>query len=133
MLGLVEGPVRPGRLLDGRLSRLRALAAGARADRGAGAGRDAGDADSPEQRLARDDSIRLLGEAGAHLLDDLAPKVFAEGVDPAVVARAREIAFEQPLTGLVAAQETIRDRVDSRPTLARSTCPSSSSSARRTG
>ena len=27
------------------------------------------------------------------------------------------LAFEQPLTGLVAAQETIRDRVDSSPTL----------------
>ena len=74
--------------------------------------------DSPEQRLARDDSIRVLGEAGREAFwDDLAPKIFSEGADPAVVERARDIAFEQPLTGLVAAQETIRDRVDSRPTL----------------
>jgi len=75
--------------------------------------------DSPEQRIARDDSIRVLGEAGREAFwDDLAPKVFAEGVDPAVVERARSIALEQPVTGLVATQETIRDRVDSRPTLA---------------
>ncbi|MGH3018610.1 MAG: alpha/beta fold hydrolase [Gaiellaceae bacterium] len=75
--------------------------------------------DTPEQREARDDAIRLLGEAGrAAFWDDLAPRLFAAGADPAVVARAREIALEQPLTGLVAAQETIRDRVDSRPTLA---------------
>jgi pimeloyl-ACP methyl ester carboxylesterase len=75
--------------------------------------------DSPEQRLARDDSIRLLGEAGREpFWEDLAPKIFAEGADPAVVARARELALEQPITALVATQETIRDRVDSRPTLA---------------
>jgi 3-oxoadipate enol-lactonase len=75
--------------------------------------------DSPEQRVARDDSIRVLGEAGREAFwDDLAPRIFAEDVDPAVVERARTIAFEQPLTGLVATQETIRDRVDSRPTLA---------------
>jgi 3-oxoadipate enol-lactonase len=75
--------------------------------------------DSSEQRVARDDSIRVLGEAGHEAFwDELAPKIFAEGVDPGVVERARTIAFEQPLTGLVATQETIRDRVDSRPTLA---------------
>ncbi|HWM13401.1 MAG TPA: alpha/beta fold hydrolase, partial [Gaiellaceae bacterium] len=44
--------------------------------------------------------------------------LFSAGADPAVVARAWEIALEQPVTGLVAAQETIRDRPDSRPTLA---------------
>jgi 3-oxoadipate enol-lactonase len=74
--------------------------------------------DTPEQRIARDDSIRVLGEAGREAFwDDLAPRLFFEGADPAVVAQARAIAFEQPLTGLVAAQETIRDRADSRPTL----------------
>jgi pimeloyl-ACP methyl ester carboxylesterase len=75
--------------------------------------------DSPEQREARDDSIRVLGEAGREAFwDDLAPKIFAEDVDPGVVERARTIALEQPVTGLVATQETIRDRADSRPTLA---------------
>jgi 3-oxoadipate enol-lactonase len=74
--------------------------------------------DSPEQREARDDSIRVLGEAGREAFwDDLAPRLFAEGADPGVVERARAITFEQPLTGLVATQETIRDRADSHPTL----------------
>ncbi|MGH3016644.1 MAG: alpha/beta fold hydrolase [Gaiellaceae bacterium] len=75
--------------------------------------------DSPEQRAARDDAIRLLGEAGREASwDDLSPRLFSSAADPEVVSRAREIAFEQPLTALVTAQETIRDRVDSRPTLA---------------
>jgi len=75
--------------------------------------------DTPEQREARNDAIRLLGEAGREAFwDDLAPRLFSAAADFAVVARAREIALEQPLTGLVAAQETIRDRIDSRPTLA---------------
>jgi len=75
--------------------------------------------DTPEQREARNDAIRLLGEAGREpFWDDLAPRLFSAGADPAVVARAREIALDQPVTGLVAAQETIRDRPDSRPTLA---------------
>lgn len=74
--------------------------------------------DSPEQRLARDDSIRLLGEAGREpFWEELAPKIFAEGVDAEVVARARQLALEQPITALVTTQETIRDRVDARPTL----------------
>lgn len=119
VLGLVEGQFVPvGSSMGGYLSfelwrqapeRIAALALiGTRAT-----------PDSAEQRLARDDSIRLLGEAGrAPFWDDLAPKVFAEDVDPAVVARVREIVLEQRITGLVATQETIRDREDSRPTLA---------------
>lgn len=75
-------------------------------------------ADSPEQRLARDDSIRLLGEAGREpFWRELAPRLFAESVDSAVVARAHELVLAQPITALVTVQETIRDRVDSRPTL----------------
>jgi pimeloyl-ACP methyl ester carboxylesterase len=74
--------------------------------------------DSPEQREARDDSIRLLGEAGREpFWDELAPRLFGPGTDPAVVAAARALALAQPVTALVAAQETIRDRVDSRPVL----------------
>jgi pimeloyl-ACP methyl ester carboxylesterase len=76
-------------------------------------------ADSPEQREARDDSIRVLGEAGREpFWEELAPRLFAPDVDPAVTARAHELVLEQPVTGLVTAQETIRDRIDSRPTLA---------------
>jgi pimeloyl-ACP methyl ester carboxylesterase len=75
--------------------------------------------DTPEQRNARDDAIRVLGEAGREAFwDDLSPRLFSARADPAVVARAREIALEQPVTGLVTAQETIRDRPDSGPTLA---------------
>jgi 3-oxoadipate enol-lactonase len=118
VLGLVDGPVVPvGCSMGGYLAfelwrhepeRIAALAlADTRAT-----------PDTPEQRIARDDSIRVLGEAGREAFwDDLAPRLFFEGADPAVVAQARAIAFEQPLTGLVAAQETIRDRADSRPTL----------------
>jgi 3-oxoadipate enol-lactonase len=74
--------------------------------------------DTPEQRLARDDSIRVLGESGHEpFWDDLAPRIFSPHADPAIVERARQIAVEQPLTALVATQETIRDRADSRPTL----------------
>jgi len=80
--------------------------------------------DTPDQREARDDSIRLLGEAGREpYWEDLAPRLFAEDVDPALVERAREIALEQPVTALVAVQETIRDRADSRPTLATIAAP----------
>jgi pimeloyl-ACP methyl ester carboxylesterase len=118
VLGLVDGDFVPvGSSMGGYLSfelwrqapaRIAALAlAGSRAT-----------PDSPEQRLARDDSIRLLGEAGrGPFWEDLAPKIFAAGVDPVVVAAARKLALDQPVTALVAAQETIRDRADSRPTL----------------
>jgi 3-oxoadipate enol-lactonase len=74
--------------------------------------------DTPEQRFARDDSIRVLGESGREpFWDDLAPRIFSPHAEPAIVERARQIAVEQPLTALVATQETIRDRADSRPTL----------------
>lgn len=70
--------------------------------------------DSPEQRDARDETIRVLREDGFELFwESLAPKLFA-GADPG----ARKLAAEQPLAGLVAALETLRDRPDSRPTLA---------------
>jgi pimeloyl-ACP methyl ester carboxylesterase len=75
--------------------------------------------DSPEQRQARDDSIRLLGEAGFEpFWEGLAPRLFAPNADAEVVARARAIAAEQPSDRLVAALETLRDRPDSRETLA---------------
>jgi pimeloyl-ACP methyl ester carboxylesterase len=73
--------------------------------------------DTPEQRQARDDSIRLLGEAGFEpFWEGLAPRLFAPNADEEVVARARAMATEQPLAGLVAALETLRDRADSRAT-----------------
>ena len=75
--------------------------------------------DTPEQRQGRDDSIRLLGEAGFEpFWEGLAPRLFAPDADAEVVARARAIAADQGLNGLVAALETLRDRPDSRDTLA---------------
>lgn len=74
--------------------------------------------DTPEQRQARDDSIRVLGEDGFEpFWDGLAPKLFAPAADRDIVAAARAIASEQDITGLVAALMTLRDRDDSRPTL----------------
>jgi pimeloyl-ACP methyl ester carboxylesterase len=119
VLGLVDGPFVPvGSSMGGYLAfelwrqdseRIRALVLiGSRAT-----------PDSDEQRLARDDSIRLLGEAGREpFWEELAPRVFASVAELGVAARAHEIVFEQPITALVTAQETIRDRVDSSPTLA---------------
>jgi 3-oxoadipate enol-lactonase len=76
-------------------------------------------ADTPEQRQARDDTIRVLGEEGFEpFWEALAPRLFAPGADPELVAWARAVAAEQPLTALVAALETLRDRADSRETLA---------------
>jgi pimeloyl-ACP methyl ester carboxylesterase len=74
--------------------------------------------DTPEGRQGRDDTIRVLTEEGfGPFWDGLAPKLFAPGADADVVARARELAAAQPVTGLVATLETLRDRPDSRPTL----------------
>jgi 3-oxoadipate enol-lactonase len=75
--------------------------------------------DSPEQRAARDESIRLLGEAGRKAFWEASgPRLFASDAAPDVVQQAREIALEQPITNLVATLETLRDRPDSRPVLA---------------
>jgi pimeloyl-ACP methyl ester carboxylesterase len=76
-------------------------------------------ADTPEQRQARDDAIGVLGESGREpFWDDLAPRLFAPDASPAVVEWAHQVMREQPVTGLVAAQETISLRSDSRATLA---------------
>lgn len=76
-------------------------------------------ADSPEQREARDDTIGLLGEAGKQAFWDASgPRLFAPDADPELVERARAMTLERPITELVATLETLRDRPDSRPTLA---------------
>jgi 3-oxoadipate enol-lactonase len=75
--------------------------------------------DTPEGKQARDDAIRVLGEAGFDAFwEGLAPKLFAPSADPEVVARARSIVDEQDITALTSALLTLRDRPDSRPTLA---------------
>jgi pimeloyl-ACP methyl ester carboxylesterase len=76
-------------------------------------------ADTAEQRQARDDAIRLLGEEGFDAFwERTAPKLYA-GDDPG----ARAIAADQPITGLVASLQTLRDRPDSREALPRIDVP----------
>jgi pimeloyl-ACP methyl ester carboxylesterase len=75
--------------------------------------------DTPEGKQARDDTIRVLGEDGFDpFWEGLAPKLLAPTADPDVVSRARALAAEQEITALTAALMTLRDRPDSRPTLA---------------
>jgi pimeloyl-ACP methyl ester carboxylesterase len=75
--------------------------------------------DTPEQRQARDDSIRLLREDGFDAFwDGLAPKLFSPNAAPDVVAHARSLAADQAVVALVSALTTLRDREDSRATLA---------------
>jgi pimeloyl-ACP methyl ester carboxylesterase len=70
--------------------------------------------DTPEQRAARDETIRVLREEGFDAFwAGLAPKLFA-GDDPG----ARPLAAAQRVEDLIAAVEALRDRPDSRPTLA---------------
>ena len=75
--------------------------------------------DTPEGKQARDDAIRVLGEDGFDpFWEGLAPKLFAPSADTAVVSRARDLAAQQEITALTSALLTLRDRGDSRPTLA---------------
>ena len=71
------------------------------------------DADSPERRAGRADTIELIRREGAPALwESMRPKLFAEDADEALVSRARAIALEQDVDDLVAAVEAIRDRAD---------------------
>jgi pimeloyl-ACP methyl ester carboxylesterase len=74
-------------------------------------------ADTPEARQGREDTIRLLGEEGFDAFWKLQePKLFGPDASPEVVARARAIASEQPLTNLVATLQALAGRPDSRET-----------------
>jgi pimeloyl-ACP methyl ester carboxylesterase len=71
------------------------------------------DADSPERRAGRADTIELIEREGAAgLWESMRPKLFPDDVEPAVVERARELALAQEPAGLVRAVEAIRDRAD---------------------
>lgn len=75
--------------------------------------------ETPEARAARDELIAVAGEQGVGAVwERMRGKLLAPGAAPEAVARAEEIALEQPLAGVVATLEAIRDRADSRPTLA---------------
>jgi pimeloyl-ACP methyl ester carboxylesterase len=72
------------------------------------------DADSPERRAGRADTIELIEREGAAgLWETMRPKLFPDDAEPAVVERARELALAQEPNGLVRAVEAIRDRGDS--------------------
>lgn len=72
------------------------------------------DADSPERRAGRADTIDLIRREGAAgLWEAMRPKLLPEDADPELVERARAIALEQDPEELLAALEAIRDRPDS--------------------
>jgi pimeloyl-ACP methyl ester carboxylesterase len=72
------------------------------------------DADTPERRQARDETIALLRNEGVEALwERQRPALFPEDADERVVARAREIALEQSAEELADAVAAMRDRPDS--------------------
>jgi pimeloyl-ACP methyl ester carboxylesterase len=72
------------------------------------------DADSPERRQARDETIRLLREEGVGALwEKQRPALFPEDADEGVIARARELVLEQDPEELAIGVAAMRDRPDS--------------------
>lgn len=72
------------------------------------------EADSPERRTGRADTVELIRSGGvAALWEDMRPKLFSEDAPADVVDRARVIALDQDPSCLVGAVEAIRDRPDS--------------------
>ena len=72
------------------------------------------DADTPERRVARNDTIELLRTRGVEpLWERLHGQLFSPGAPREVVDRARAIALEQRVDDLVRATEAMRDRPDS--------------------
>jgi 3-oxoadipate enol-lactonase len=75
-------------------------------------------ADTEEVRESRDKTAAYLREEGMPgLWPGLAPRLFAAGTPPEVVARAEEIALAQPVDRLVGHVLAMRDRPDSTPHL----------------
>ena len=75
-------------------------------------------ADDEAGRVGRAETIARLQAGFDGFWADLEPKMFASSSPPLAVARAREIASEQPVENLVATVEALRDRPDSTGTLA---------------
>jgi pimeloyl-ACP methyl ester carboxylesterase len=72
------------------------------------------DADSPERRAGRADTIELIRTHGpSGLWEDMRPKLFTETAAPAVVEFARDLALDQREDDLIRAVGAIRDRDDS--------------------
>ncbi len=82
------------------------------------------DPDTPERREGRAATIESLRVGGTEALwDEMAPRLFNEDTDPAVVESAREIALTQDPEGLVRALGAIRDRRDSTDLVEALECP----------
>jgi pimeloyl-ACP methyl ester carboxylesterase len=72
------------------------------------------DADPPERRQARDDTIRLIREEGLdRLWETQRPRLFPEDADKASVERARMLALDQDPEELATGVAAMRDRTDS--------------------
>lgn len=72
------------------------------------------EADTPERRAKRAETIALARERGAEgVWESVRPALLREDSDPAVVERARALALDRTEEELVAAVEAIRDRRDS--------------------
>ncbi len=95
-------------------SRVRAMAlVGARAD-----------ADTPERRAGRADTIALIESGGAEALwEDQRPKLLLQSADEGAVDRARELVLERSNDELAEAVGALRDRDDRSDTLATFTGP----------
>ena len=72
------------------------------------------EADPPERRQARDETIRLIRDEGVTALwEKQRPVLFPEGADEGVVGRARELALDQDPVELATGVAAMRDRPDS--------------------
>jgi pimeloyl-ACP methyl ester carboxylesterase len=82
-------------------------------------------ADAPQAREGREETIRILGEDGFDAFWELQkPKLFAPTTPPDVVARARAMSAEQPITNLVATLRALAARLDSHETASTIDVPS---------
>lgn len=85
------------------------------------------DADSPDTRAGRAESIRLVEKRGtAALVDKMLPRLVGATTRrdrPDVVAAVRGRGAAQPADGVVAGLKALRDRTDSTPDLANITVP----------
>lgn len=71
------------------------------------------DADSPERRAARADTISLIESGGAEALwENQRPKLLLDSASEDAVARARELVLSRRTDELTAAVRALRDRAD---------------------
>jgi pimeloyl-ACP methyl ester carboxylesterase len=84
-------------------------------------------ADTPQARLARDQSAELARQQGVHaIVDAMLPKLVAPATSqtrPELVERARQIMAATSLEGILGDLVALKERPDSTPTLAEITVP----------